>query len=114
MARPEAERLTAAFRHACEQAGVTQEQLAERLGVHQTTVSTWLLGKAQPPLRHLPAIDELCGQPKGHVLRLAGYVDDVDVKSALASDPSLDPDGRGMVVRLYEMLQADAQSASSS
>lgn len=99
--------MTAAFKLACEQAGVTQEQLAEHLGVHQTTVSGWFVGKAQPPLRHLPAIDELCGQPKGYVLRLGGYVeDDLDVEAALAVDPLFaDPEDRAMVVRFYRRMR---------
>lgn len=113
---PGAESLTDAFRLACSEAGVTQEQLAEQLGVHQTTVSSWLVGKAKPPLRHLPAIDALCGQPKGYILRLAGYVDDdLDVEAALAVDPSFaDPDDRAMVVRFYQRMRDATPLGSGS
>lgn len=105
MARRISERpspLTEAFRVACEVAGLTQEQLAERLGVHQTTVSKWLVGKAQPPLEHLPIVDALCGERRGHILRLAGFVDDgVDVVAAINQDPALDEDSKAAMLLSY-------------
>lgn len=36
--------------------GKTQEVLAERFGVFQTTVGTWIRGTSQPPSTRLPAI----------------------------------------------------------
>lgn len=111
MARLSSERLsplTEAFRVACEVAGLTQEQLAERLGVHQTTVSKWLLGKAQPPLEHLPIVDALCGEPRGHILRLAGYVDDKsggDVLAAIAQDAHVRDDAKPGLVDLYRSFR---------
>lgn len=110
--RPEDSRLSDAFRAAYETAGLSQTQIADALdGVDQPAVSKWARGERPPPLWVLPAIDELCGKPRGYVLRLAGYVDDVDVADLLAADKSLDPDGRGMVVRLYRMLQEDAAAS---
>jgi transcriptional regulator with XRE-family HTH domain len=119
VARRTAERpgaLTEAFKVAVETAGLTQEQLAERLGVHQTTVSKWLLGKAQPPLEHLPTIDALCGQPKGHVLRLAGYVEDIDsdVLAAIAQDPHLSEDGRASVTQVYGVFRRRSKASSAA
>lgn len=79
--------------------------MAEQLGVHQTTVSGWFVGKVQPPLRHLPAIDELCDQPKGYILRLAGYVDDIDIEAAIKADPRLSEDNRRAVLAFYRFCR---------
>lgn len=109
--RPDPE-LARAIANACREAGITQKQVAAGTSVDQTTVSGWMNGKNWPPLWALPVIDELCGQPRGHLLRASGYVDDdVDVAALLSADKSLDADGRGMVVRLYRMLQDDAAAS---
>ena len=41
--------------------GLTQEKLARILGVNQTTVSKWLLGKIKPGYDHILAIYEKFG-----------------------------------------------------
>jgi len=51
---------------------VTQVEFAERIGVHQPTVSDWLSGRFKPSLANLQAIsaetglsiDELLGNPR--------------------------------------------------
>lgn len=113
--RTDERQLSDAFREAYEAAGVSQVQIAEECEVDQPTVSKWARGVLQPPLWALPIIDELCGRPKGHVLRLAGYVeDDFDVEAALAVDPSFaDPDDRAMVVRFYKRMR-DAEPLGSA
>jgi hypothetical protein len=112
---PGPQRLTAAFNGALSDAGLTQEHLADKLGVHQTTVSKWIVGKAQVPLQHLPAIDELCGKPRGHILRLAGYVsDDIDLLAAIRTDPTLDEDGRQHVVSAYEYCRSHAKEPAEA
>ena len=102
--------LSDAFRRAYEGAGLSQQALSAATGIDQSLISKYARGATQPPLDALVKVDRACGRPKGYVLRLAGYVDDdLDIKAALASDPTPEPDGRGMVVRLYEMLQDDAR-----
>jgi transcriptional regulator with XRE-family HTH domain len=82
MARPIAEEFGRAFRLAYESAGLSQVELAERLKargwtkVDQPQISKWVRGVSVPPLEVLPDVDAACGQPKGYVLRIAGYVDD--------------------------------------
>lgn len=112
MPRPTIERLASALRSATDAAGVTQEQVASELGVHQTTVSKWLVGKTWPPFDALPVIDALCRQPVGTVLRLAGYVEEVDVAGAIQADPRLNPNGRKVVLAFYEFEVSRNRSAS--
>ena len=42
--------------------GLTQEDLAQKLDIHQTEVSNWELGKAQVPKHHLPKLQEILGE----------------------------------------------------
>lgn len=114
MARPSVERLTAALRDACDDAGLKQEAIAEALGVHQTTVSKWLLGKTQPPLEHLWVIEEMCGLPRGRLLHIAGFVEPDDgVEAAIATDTVLDEDSKAAVVKLYRTFVRLSTSADS-
>lgn len=41
--------------------GLTQEELAEKMGKKQVTVSAWELGKAYPPSDLLPHLAEVLG-----------------------------------------------------
>ncbi len=49
------------IREAREQAGMTQEALAERLGVSRQAVSKWEMGNAEPSLENLRALTEILG-----------------------------------------------------
>lgn len=96
-----------ALRTAYEAAGVTQKEIAAAAGVDQTTVSKWAKGQRWPPLNVLPIIDELCGQPRGHVLRLAGYVEDADgdVLAAIVQAAALtDEIDRQVMVEVYKIF----------
>lgn len=105
--------LSDAFRRAYESAGLSQQALSAATGIDQSLISKYARGATQPPLDALVKVDEACGQPRGHVLRLAGYVQDsIDIEAALASDPALDQEGRDMVVRLYRILREDAGRGS--
>jgi transcriptional regulator with XRE-family HTH domain len=92
MARPIAEEFGRAFRLAYESAGLTQVELAARLQVrgwtkvNQAQVSKWVRGVSVPPLEVLPDVDAACGQPKGYVLRVAGYVDDPPGQGKLVAE----------------------------
>lgn len=41
--------------------GITQDQLAEKLGVDRSTVAKWELGKSYPRTSLLPKISEILG-----------------------------------------------------
>lgn len=107
--RPEDTRLSDAFRVAYEAAGISQTQIADALpGIDQPAVSKWARGERPPPLWVLPAIDALCGQPKGHVLRLAGFVDDGnggDVLAAIAQDTHVRDEAKAGLVDLYRSFR---------
>lgn len=45
------------------QAGLTQAQLADRVGAHWVTVSNWETGKFLPALGHLSEIAQATGRP---------------------------------------------------
>lgn len=106
MGHPRVE-LGSAIRSAYVSAGITQEEIAAELGIDQTTVSKWVQGQRWPPLDALPKIDRLCGKPRGHVLKLAGWVEDsdVDVIAAIKQDPALrDPIAREVMTELYRIF----------
>lgn len=48
-------------------AGMTQVQLAERLGIKQGTVSNWELGVTQPTARRAQEIEAVLGYPRGSI-----------------------------------------------
>jgi len=62
MAIPETpgERLAAAI----EEAGLTQKQVADRLGLARLTVNRWTTSKAPIPEKHFPIIEEITGRSR--------------------------------------------------
>jgi len=118
VARPAYERVGEALKTAYKKAGLRQEDLAAALDVDQGTVSRWSRGVQRIELEYFPRIDELCGRPRGYLLRLAGYVDDLDALDtvqAIRSDPRLDDQGRTTLEHLYLVLTSPAaQTAGAS
>lgn len=91
-----------AIQHARTDAGLSQTDLADRVGIDQPRLSRYIRGVDLVPYDLLPLIDAACGKPKGHVLRLAGLVDEgVDVVAALKLDPKLGDDEREAMLLLY-------------
>jgi len=109
----ERERVCRAFRDAYEQAGLTQEALRDRINANeneasrtsQGTISKYARGETQPPLDFLAKVDAALGRAPGHVLRLAGYVDDCTVPDAIAADPSLTKRYQDDVLTFYEYVR---------
>lgn len=98
---PVRDRLTSAFRRAYESAGLSQEVLAEYTGIRQATISKYARGETTPPLDFLAEVEDACQLTRGHILRLAGFVDDaVDLEAAALTDPDIDDDIRPMLVDL--------------
>lgn len=82
----------------------TQAELAERLGVAQNSVSRWATGDVEPCLDDIAAIELACDLPRGHVLRRAGFVAELDdVESVLSSDQRLDPPRRELFLAAYRV-----------
>ena len=44
-------------------AGLTQEALAEAIGVHRSTIYNWEKGKTSPDSKHLKRLSEITGAP---------------------------------------------------
>lgn len=63
-----------AIRLALEQAGMSQQELAELLGVRQTSVSKWTTYR-EPRLDRIASIEDAIGLRRGSLLRMAGYVE---------------------------------------
>lgn len=106
MATPVGARLGAALRATYEDAGVSQEQLADGLGVDQTTISGWARGMRRVPLDALEEIERICRVRKGTILGKAGYVDPgVDVLAAIAAASDLDETGKRIMTNLYGELR---------
>ena len=83
-------------------AGLTQGQLAQRIGTTQSAVSRWERGHDEPRLSSLSAILRACGLR----LVLRAEVDDVD-RSQVRQQLAMSPDERlTSVVNLSEMLSA--------
>jgi transcriptional regulator with XRE-family HTH domain len=104
MAEPVGGRLSAALKATYLAAGVSQVQIADRLGVEQPAVSKWARGMRRVPIDILPPIEELCGVPKGTILRRAGYVDDQpteDLETAIRSHPRLDARVKQIMLTIY-------------
>jgi len=46
------------------EAGLTQKQLADRLGISRLTVNRWTTGKAPIPNKHFPRIESITGRSR--------------------------------------------------
>lgn len=84
--------IAAALREARAVAGLSQREVAERVGEKQQTVSDWLRGKSEPKLDDIVRL-EIALDPsarRGWLLVQAGYVDGPDdAAAAIARDPTL-------------------------
>jgi transcriptional regulator with XRE-family HTH domain len=88
--------------------GMSTQDIADHFGVSQPTINRWETGARGPALDLLPGLDQLIGQPRGHVLRVAGYVaDEIDLQAAIANAPDLDDWARGILARTYQALRRD-------
>lgn len=92
----------AALRQAREEAGITQEDLAKRIGRAQSSIQKWEAGR-EPKLDRIAALEYAMGYQLGHVLRLAGYVSEPKtVRSAIEADRALLPEARSALLDFYD------------
>ncbi len=90
-----------AIRQALDESGVTQEALAARLGVRQSSIQKWATHR-EPRLDRVLTIEQALGHPRGYLLRLAGYVQEArSTEEVIRADTRLLPDGRDSVLDLY-------------
>lgn len=96
-------RICEAIRRALELEWVSQEDLAERLGVSQSMVARWC-SVAEPAFDVVAQIEKELGYEKGKLFRAAGYVGADGPPSALKAirnDPNLDARGRRTLLATY-------------
>lgn len=100
MKRPQS--LGAALRAVREGRGVTQVEVAAKLGVAQTSISAWERDKDRPTLEAIRDFERYIGTEVGTVLRLAGFAPaGGGTEAAILSDPMLSPEDRDLVVGVY-------------
>lgn len=88
-------------------AGISQGDLADAIEVAQPRISDWEAGQpeVERALDVLAAIEEACERPRGHILKRAGYVEDItDARTAIIDDPLLDAAAREAVLGVYEVF----------
>lgn len=92
-----------AIRQARMAAGLSQKALAAAVGVEQAQMSRYERGEYLVALDTITKIDRACHQPLGHVLRLAGLVEDSnDVVSLLRTDTNISAQVRDAIITIYE------------
>lgn len=111
--RPTANQRGAAIR-AAYRGKFTQVQLAEILGVAQNTISRWSTGDVEPSLDDLIRLEDVCGLGRGHILRAAGYVQELgSAEDFIAADHRLDPVRRELLLSAYMAALQQSQFSSA-
>jgi transcriptional regulator with XRE-family HTH domain len=102
-------RIGDAVRDVRKSAGLSQLQLADLLGIDQTTVSAYERGQVDLSILTIVRIQRVCHASKSAVFRKADLVDD-DVEAVLESIPGLVAEDRAMLVRFYRHMLASAEA----
>lgn len=82
--------------------GITQQQLAEQVGVHQTRVSHWERGSRAPTADQLQALANLFEVDLKTLV--AEFIVDNEVERALIQDPLLHDADRDALLTIYRGL----------
>lgn len=82
----------------------SQTELAEHLGIAQSTVHRYLADTFEPGLDTISAIEDACERPRGFILRATGHATDepTDVLLLLELDGSIDDAARQILIDTYE------------
>jgi transcriptional regulator with XRE-family HTH domain len=81
---------------------MTQETLADAIGVDQPSISRWERDEQRPSLEQIVAVEAATGRRRGFVLLAAGLIEGVpSVEAAIARDPELDAEQRRFVLNAY-------------
>ena len=91
-------RLSRAVKQARENSGVTQAELARRMGVTQPQISQWETSR-EPDLDNVARIETGLELRRGAILRLAGYVENgSSVEEVIQQDASLSSTTRRLLL----------------
>lgn len=87
---------------ACRKGRLTQDELATKASLGQSTLSQWENGRSTPDPNQLRTIEEACDRPAGWILIQAGYVADVTtIPEAIAVAPELNDMTRRALLDTY-------------
>lgn len=115
MAEPVGGDLSREFRRLYEAAKLNQMEVAELLGVPQSTISEWARGTSVPRVTAFPMLERHVGVAVGTIVRRAGLVEDsYDVVAAINNDRHLDERGKRLMTNLYELESSRSASPASS
>lgn len=93
-----------------EERGISQAALARRVGVSPQAVSGWINGATPSHDNVIRVEDELAVEPRGSLLKQAGYnVDDTGeaptVESLIRSDPGLAAEDKRVLLRIIALAR---------
>lgn len=93
-------------------ANMTRDELARRVGVSPSAVSTWTAGSKEPRPQTVFAIESAVGGSPGMLSRILGYcpcdTPVVGIQEAVMNDDRLTTDAKRNLVGLYRALVAVA------
>lgn len=88
---------------ACRKGRLTQDELAAKAGVGQSTLSQWETGKSTPDALQLRAIEDACERPGGWISVQAGLIElPVSVAEVIAMAPELNDRDRDILMDVYK------------
>jgi transcriptional regulator with XRE-family HTH domain len=93
------------LRRARHRAGLTQAELARRVGTHQSAIARWERGSARPSLETLRELVRACGLELSVGLANADDSYDSHISSALAMSPADRVREALRAERLYERIR---------
>lgn len=103
--------LPAAIR-ACRKGRLTQDELAAKASVGQSTLSQWETGKSTPDALQLRAIEDACDRPAGWISVQAGLVElPTSVAEIIAMAPELSDGDRDILMDVYDGFTRQARAA---
>jgi transcriptional regulator with XRE-family HTH domain len=93
--------------------GLSQSQVGAKVGRVQTTVSDWVLGRAEPPASVVFALEDTLGLAPGTLSRHLGYLPLATFRptfeDAVRADPDLSERERAFLLAGYRALKRQGQ-----
>lgn len=113
--RPEMKKRLGEAIRACRLGHATQDEIAERTGIGQSTLSAYEQGKSVPNVLQLYAIEAACNRVAGWIVVRAGLVAEVKtIPEAIAVAPELSDGARKALLSLYEgVLEGVTRTAAA-